>query len=285
MPSSLATTEWLAAHLHDPDLRVIDVRWYLLNKDKQGREEYLRGHIPGAVFMDIETDLSAPRLHGPGRHPLPPPSAFAESASRAGIGPGTFVVAYDDTGGATAARLWWLLRYFGHERVSLLDGGISRWIAEGRPLKTGEVTVARAEFVPFPHPEWVVDQKTVDRLRRDPTALILDARAAERYEGKTEPVDPKAGHIPGAKSAPFSGNLRSPGDPRLKEPSALKERFGQLGADQAQAIVTYCGSGVNACLNILALQLAGYGNPLLYEGSWSDWSRNPDRPVAVGPNP
>ncbi len=285
MASLLISTQWLADHLHDANIRVADVRWYLLNKEKDGRQEYLRGHIPGAVFLNVDGELAALPGKGPGRHPLPAPSAFAETASRAGIGPKTYVIAYDDMGGATAARLWWLLRYMGHDQVSVLDGGITRWILEGRPLESGERTAPRAIFEPRPHREWVVDQDMVNRLRNDPKALVIDARAAERYEGKIEPVDPKAGHIPGAKSAPYTGNQQSAEDPRFKEPSALRERFEQIGADKAETIVSYCGSGVNACMNILALQLAGFKDVLLYEGSWSDWSRTPERPVGVGPKP
>jgi thiosulfate/3-mercaptopyruvate sulfurtransferase len=279
----LVSTEWLAAHLSDPNVRIVDVRWYLLDKDRTGRDEYLRGHIPGALFFDIDDDLAAPRGAGPGRHPLPRPDVFAEVASRAGIGAETLVVAYDDRGGATAARLWWLLRYFGHEQVSLLDGGIVRWIAEGRPLQTkAPANPPRARFVAQPHPEMRVDLKTVDALRRDPAALVLDVRLAERYEGKIEPIDPKAGHVPGAKNAPLAGNLVAPDDPRFLEPAALLARYDALGADQAERVVAYCGSGVNACQAVFAMQLAGIENALLYEGSWSDWSNDPNAPVAVG---
>jgi thiosulfate/3-mercaptopyruvate sulfurtransferase len=283
--SPLVSTEWLAAHLDDPNLRIVDVRWYLFDKTKEGREEYLQGHIPGAVFIDVSADLAAPFGQGPGRHPLPRPELFAEAASEAGIGAETFVVAYDDAGGASAARLWWLLRYFGHEQVSLLDGGIVSWIAEGRPLETRIPAVSRAAFTPHPHPEQVVDQGTVDALRRDPGALVLDVRAGERYRGEVEPIDPRAGHVPGAVSAPYTGNLRAEDDPRFLEPAQLRARFHGLGADRSRRIVSYCGSGINACQNIFALHLAGFADTLLYEGSWSDWSRNPERPAAAGPNP
>jgi thiosulfate/3-mercaptopyruvate sulfurtransferase len=281
----LVSTEWLAAHLGDPDLRIVDVRWYLLDKTKNGAEEYLRGHIPGAVFMDVNHDLAAPFGEGPGRHPLPHPQVFAEAASRAGIGPGTLVVAYDDSGGASAARLWWLLRYCGHEQVSLLDGGIVRWVAEGRPLETKAPVLPRAAFAPHVRPGRVMDQEAVNALRQDPQALVLDVRAAERYRGEVEPIDPRAGHIPGAKNAPYMGNLRAPDDPRFLEPEQLRARFENLGVDPSKRIVSYCGSGINACQNIFALHLAGFEKTLLYEGSWSDWCRNPERPEAVGPDP
>ena len=281
----LVSTGWLAEHLDDPNQRIADVRWYLLDKTKKGGEEYQRGHIPGAVFIDVDHDLASPFGQGPGRHPLPRPEVFAEAASRAGIGPDTLVIACDDAGGASAARLWWLLRYYGHEQVCLLDGGIVRWVAEGRALETQTPTVSRSVFAPHPHADRVVDQETVNALRKDPTALVLDVRAAERYRAEVEPIDPRAGHIPGAKSAPYMGNLRSPDDPRFLEPAQLRERFEKLGANRFERIVSYCGSGINACQNIFALHLAGFDKTLLYEGSWSDWCRNPERPAAVGPNP
>ncbi len=280
---ALAPTAWLAQHVNDPDLRIVDVRWYLFDKDKTGQSEYLKGHIPGAVHLDIERDLSSPRGQGPGRHPLPTPEIFAGAASRAGIGQGTHVVAYDDVGGATAARLWWLLRYFGHDRVSLLDGGITAWIEEGRPLETTIPSVPQTRFVPKANPRMVVNAETVDKLKVDPDALILDVRVPERYQGKIEPIDPRAGHIPGARNAPYPGNVGP--DQRFLSPKELQRRFEGLGAREGSTIVSYCGSGVNACQGILALYLAGFEDTLLYEGSWSDWSSTPGRPVATGAEP
>ncbi len=277
----LVSTDWLGAHLDDPRVRVADVRWYLLKPD-QGREEYQQGHIPGAIYFHIDHDLAMPPYEGPGRHPLPTPEKFADVASRAGIGRDTHVVAYDSTGGAVAARLWWLVRYFGHDDVSLLDGGITRWIAEGRPLQKETPTFPRANFTAKPHRNWVVDQAFVDESRKNRETLLLDARVAERYEGKTEPIDARPGHIPGAKNAPLAANLRSPNDPRFLDSNQLRQQFDQLGANRAEKIIAYCGSGVNACQNIFALELAGYKNALLYEGSWSDWSRNPNLPAAIG---
>jgi thiosulfate/3-mercaptopyruvate sulfurtransferase len=301
---ALVSTDWLAGHLQDPHVRVADVRWYLAHLGKNGQAEYARGHIPGAVFLDLDTQLSGPRGSGPGRHPLPAPAAFAEAMSSAGIGAPTHVVAYDDAGGAVAARLWWLLRYFGHPRVSVLDGGIARWAAEGRPLEATPAppsplpvgagpssSVVRSTgagappFVPRPHPEWAVDKETVGRLRHDPRAVLLDARAPERYEGRTEPVDPRPGHIPGARSAPFAGNLRAEEAPRLKPAGELRAHYEGLGATRAGQVVVYCGSGVNACHDLLALHLAGLPGGLLYEGSWSDWSADPSLPAATGPEP
>ncbi len=282
----LVSTDWLASHLNDPDLRIVDVRWYLFDKDKTGQSEYRRGHIPGAVFVDLETALAKHGVSGPGRHPIPDAQVFAEAMSNIGIDAHTHVVAYDDRGGASCARLWWLLLYFGHDQVSLLDGGIAPWIAEGRPLETIEPSVPRKNFVAQPPRQHrVVGKLTVDALRRDPHVHIFDVRVGERYRGEIEPLDPKAGHIPGAKNAPIAGNLRSETDLRFLSPEEIRARFEKLGAHSRDTIVTYCGSGVNACQTIFALTLAGFENVLLYEGSWSDWSRDNNLPVMTGPNP
>ncbi len=288
---ALVSTTWLAAHLHDPGLRVADVRWYLPTTGRRGAIEYEQGHLPGAVFVDLDADLAAPPGAGPGRHPLPAPEAFARAMARLGIGDETYVIAYDDTGGSTAARLWWLLRYFGHPQVSVLDGGLPRWIAEGRPVERGAPDAAppaatpHLRFTPRPQPGWVVDKREVDRLRRNPRTLLLDARSPERYEGRVEPIDPRPGHIPGARNAPFAQNLTGEPVPRFKSPDELRRQFDELGAAQAERIIAYCGSGVTACHDLLALHLAGYGNAQLYAGSWSDWSADPHLPAATGPEP
>jgi thiosulfate/3-mercaptopyruvate sulfurtransferase len=201
--------------------------------------------------------------------------------SRAGIGAETHVIAYDDRGGAVAARLWWLLRYFGHDKISLLDGGIAQWLAEGRSLETRVPSVPTSSFIPHPHPEMVVGKAVVDQLRRDPRALVLDVRVPERYRGEVEPLDACAGHIPGAKNAPIADNLRATTDLRFLSAGKLRARFAKLGADKADRIVAYCGSGINACQTVVALNLAGFSNALLYEGSWSDWSRDASLPLAV----
>jgi thiosulfate/3-mercaptopyruvate sulfurtransferase len=281
---ALVSTRWLADHLDDPHVRIADVRWYLPHLGRNGREEYHQGHIPGAVFVDLDADLAAPAAQGPGRHPLPAEQAFAAAMARAGIGPETHVVAYDDTGGSTAARLWWLLRYFGHERVSVLDGGLPRWRAEGRAMTAAVPDVAPGSFTPHRRQGWVVDKHAVQRLAGQADAAVLDARAVERYEGRVEPIDSRPGHIPGARSAPFAGNL-APGEVPVFLPGAeLRRRFESLGVVPDKTVVAYCGSGVNACHNLLALYLAGYPEGLLYEGSWSDWSRDPSLPAALGPD-
>lgn len=277
----LVSAEWLGGHLEDPDVRIADVRWSLLEKDK-GMNAYREAHIPGAVFVDVDEALASPRGQGPGRHPLPTPEKFGESMSRAGIGPDTHVVAYDFGDGSTAARLWWLLRYFGHADVSLLDGGVARWKAEGRPLESSVPSYERARFTATAHAGMLVDADAVERLRHDPRTLLLDARAAERFEGRVEPIDPVAGHIPGARNNPFPTNVRSADDPRFLEPAQLREKFEGLGADRSSRVVSYCGSGINACQNLFALRLAGLGDGLLYEGSWSDWCSVPTRAIRTG---
>jgi thiosulfate/3-mercaptopyruvate sulfurtransferase len=266
----LVSAEWLRDHLGDSDLRVIDFRWYLVGRN--GRDEYLRGHIPGAVFVALD-DVTG---EGSGRHPLPTPGQFEAAMRAAGVNNRTRVVVYDDAGGSVAARLWFLLRWFGHEGQAVLDGGLKAW---GEPVET-EVIVAPGDFsARMPDRSRILDFEDVRGLNGVP---LLDTRAGERYRGETEPVDPKAGHIPGARSAPWAGNLREDG--RFKSRQELQERFRELGVEAGQGVVAYCGSGVNACHNLLALELAGIDDARLYAGSWSDWSHR-DAPVATGPDP
>ena len=287
MTQLLVSTEWLAhaLRLNDANARVVDVRHYLFDRDKTGESEYLKGHIPGAVFADIDTDLASPFGQGPGRHPLPRSDVFSKAMSRLGIDGNTHVVVYDDRGGATACRLWFLLRYFGHDNVSVLDGGIAQWIAENRPLEKTKTQVARKNFVvKETRKNMIVDRDVVGKLARDPKGLVIDVRVAERYEGKIEPIDPKPGHIPGAKNAPIGSNLRGGADMRFLDAGALRARFDAFGLQNADQVVSYCGSGVNAAQSVFALYLAGRTDAMLYEGSWSDWSRQ-DLPVATGANP
>jgi thiosulfate/3-mercaptopyruvate sulfurtransferase len=273
----LVSTEWLADHLGDSDLRVADVRWYL-PAPARGAEEYAAGHIPGAVFFDLDRDLSAPggRPGGTqGRHPWPSEEQVARVMGAAGIDAHTRVVAYDDQGGAIAARLWYVLLAHGHERVAVLDGGIGKWAAEGRPLETAVPAVAPRTFTGRLRPGWVV---TKEELRApDAQRLVFDARAPERYRGQTESIDPRAGHVPGAVNAPFAANLTSGPQPVLRPPGELRAHYAALGAEAREPIV-YCGSGVTACHDLLALRRAGLGGRL-YAGSWSEWSSNPDLPI------
>ena len=273
----VVSTEWLAAEVGAPDLRLVDVRWYL-DAPPRGRAEYLAGHLPGAVFLDVEHDLSAPgggRGKPTGRHPWPSEAQVTAVMGKAGIGPRTRVVAYDDHGGSVAARLWYVLRAHGHDAVAVLDGGIAKWKAEGRPLEAGETAAPPARFEARLRPGWVVTKAEMIARRED--ALVFDARAAERYRGEVEPIDPRAGHVPGAVSVPFTGNLAGG---VFRPPAELRARFAAAGADRAEPIV-YCGSGVTACHDLLALELAGLRGRL-YAGSWSEWSSDPALPVATG---
>ena len=279
---ALVSAEWLSARQGDPSIRIADVRWYLPHLGKSGRAEYEHGHLPGAVFIDLDSELAGPPGSGPGRHPIPSPDQFSAAMGRAGIGPKTHVVAYDDSGGAVAARLWWLLRYYGHDRASVLDGGITAWRAAGLPIRSEASVPAPGEpFVPKAQPNRVAAKDVVNRLRTDPHTVILDARAAERYEGRVEPVDSRPGHIPGARSAPYAGNVSAETQTFLT-PELLRARYRDLGVSREKTVVAYCGSGVTACHTLLALHLAGFDDAQLYEGSWSDWSKDPSLPAATG---
>ncbi len=243
--------------------------------------DYRDGHIPGAVFVDLHTDLAGPRRPGTGRHPLPDPEAFAASMAGLGIGDRTRVVAYDDAGGSIAARLWWMLDVTGHG-AALLDGGLRAWAG---PLETGfETPKAGTAFTARPWPrDLVVDVDDVERVRHDPAMALLDARAPQRYRGESEPLDTRAGHIPGARNATWRENL-DPATDRFRSPDELRAWFASLGADRAGEVVASCGSGVTACHEIVALRLAGIA-ARLYPGSWSEWIADPERPIAVGDAP
>lgn len=258
------------------DVRVVDVRWYL-GRPGDGRRAYEVGHIPGAIFLDVDSDLVG--ASGPGRHPLPAPADFEARLSRAGIGGDELVVAYDDVGGWVAARLWWMLDDLGHEAAAVLDGGIAGWIAAHLPLSTEEPDLPPADLRLADRWRRVIDRDALrDRLG---SVALLDARAGERYRGEMEPIDPVPGHIPTALSAPVAGNLRPDG--HFLPAAELAQRFRALGADRRE-VITSCGSGVAACHNALALRIAGMPDPLLYDGSYSDWSTS-GYPIAAGPEP
>jgi thiosulfate/3-mercaptopyruvate sulfurtransferase len=247
------------------------------------RDDYARGHLPGAIFIELEHDLSAASGDAArgGRHPLPDPRTFAARLGVWGIGPESRVVAYDDQNGANAAaRLWWMLRALGHERVQVLDGGLKGALAAGLTL-TSEPTVVEAA-PPYPGATWswpTADIDAVDRARKAPERVLLDVRAAPRYRGEQEPIDPVAGHIPGARNLPLTENLAADG--RFKTAAELRQLYGELldGRDPEQLVV-HCGSGVTACHTLLALERAGLPGASLYVGSWSEWCRNPERPRA-----
>lgn len=282
MNRPLVTTEWLQAHIHD--VVIADVRWKPGSEDL-GLRAFTESHIAGATFVDLDRDL-ADLSDDPacgGRHPLPSPTDFVTRLAARGIGAQSVVVCYDDMGGAIAARLWWMLRWIGHERVRVLDGGLTKWQSEGRDMDTGGVEPEQAAdpIVPRPSAAMVIDKPGV----RDALAsggLVFDARSADRYRGEGETLDPVGGHIAGAVSAPFTDNL----DPQTKSfiaPLELRERFRRLQVERAEQTICHCGSGVTACHNILAMELAGLGMAKLYVGSWSEWCRDPRAESHIGP--
>ncbi|GLW66697.1 sulfurtransferase [Actinomadura rubrobrunea] len=253
---------------------LLDVRWRL--GGPPGRAAYERGHLPGAVFVDLDHDLAAPP--GPqGRHPLPSPRDFQDAMRRAGVSADRTVVVYDDADSTAAGRAWWTLRYFGHTRVRVLDGGYHAWVNAGLPVSTDVPDVRPGDFVARPGGMPLLDADGAAALAK--TGVLLDARSAERYRGENEPVDPVAGHIPGAVSAPTTGNVGVDG--RFLPPAVLRDRFGKLGATDAVDVGVYCGSGVTAAHEVLALTVAGIP-AALYVGSWSNWISDPTNPVATG---
>jgi thiosulfate/3-mercaptopyruvate sulfurtransferase len=256
---------------------LLDVRWKLAGPP--GRDLYQQGHIPGAVFTDLDRDLAA--APGPGgRHPLPTAADFTAAMRRAGVGGDRLVVVYDDADSTAAARAWWLLRYFGHPAVRVLDGGFRAWTAGGYPVEPGAVRPGPpGDFTARPGQLPLLDADAAVGLAR--TGLLLDARAGERYRGESEPVDPVAGHIPGAVSAPTSENVNPDGT--FRSAAELTARFRGLGATGERPVAAYCGSGVTAAHEVLALTLAGIP-AALYAGSWSEWITDPTRPVATGPS-
>ncbi|MGR0221457.1 sulfurtransferase [Agromyces sp. ZXT2-6] len=270
----------LAARLDDPGTVVLDVRWTLAEPD--GRDAYRTGHIPGAVYVDLDGELADHAATGEGRHPLPSEAAFTAAMRRWGLREGDTAVVVDDAGGMSAARAWWLLRHAGWADVRLLDGALAAWRDAGLPLETGDVVPepgdATARFGAMP----VVDLDEADALASAGAGVLLDARAAERYRGDVEPIDPRAGHIPGAVSAPTAGNLAPDG--RFLPAEALRERFAEFGVDGRHPVAVYCGSGVNAAHEVAALAVAGI-DAALYPGSFSQWSNRPERPVATGAEP
>ncbi len=251
-----------------------DVRWYL--DGRSGRAAYDAGHLPGAVFVDLEAWLTGAGSPADGRHPLPRPEVFADGMRRLGISDGDTVVAYDDGGGVTAARLVWMLRVTGHE-AALLDGGIG---AYDGPLEHDSPRRDRATFTPRP---WPADRLADLSDATDPGNVVVDARDAARYRGEVEPVDPRAGHIPGAVNLPCRTNVGADG--RFLPPDELRRRFEGVGVTDGASVVSYCGSGVTACHNLLALEHAGFAPGRLYPGSWSQYSGHPDLPVATGDGP
>lgn len=278
--SQLIAAPELLTRLDDPNLRVVDASFELLDP-LVGAARYARGHVPGAVHLDLDRDLCGPLGAGGGRHPLPDMQRFVAKLGELGIGRDHEVVVYDQTGGMYAARAWWLLRFAGHERVRFLDGGLAEYVRGGGTLTTVTPGHAATTFVLDLVPGMVATGAEVFERLSDPALVLLDARAPERYRGEIEPIDAKAGHIPGARNLPYTAALDGG---KLWAPGQLAARL--AAADLAGAdVVAYCGSGVSAALLVLALEVAGRPDVRLYPGSWSEWSSDPHRPVAtVGPD-
>ncbi|MFI6305618.1 sulfurtransferase [Amycolatopsis thailandensis] len=278
----MITTSELAAQLSGPESArsvVLDVRWRLAGPP--GADSYREAHLPGAVYVDLDKALAGEPGDG-GRHPLPAAETLQRHLRAAGVRAGHPVVVYDDSDGSVAARAWWLLRWAGHAEVAVLDGGFAAWAEEERPLTTEVPSPEEGDLVVEPGGMPVLDAVGAATLARD--GLLFDARAKPRYAGETEPIDPRAGHIPGAVNAPFSGHLAEDG--RWRDASELAERFEGFGVTPETPVGVYCGSGVTASSVVLALEVSGHPEPAaLYAGSWSHWSRDPERPVATGDLP
>ncbi len=269
----------LSEHIDDPGWVIVDSRFKLADTE-QGRHDYQKAHIPGAVYAHLDEDLSGPIIKGvTGRHPLPSVEKISAVFSRFGIDSHVQVVTYDDIGGALAAgRVWWLLRWLGHESVALLDGGWQAWVANGMDVRSGTENREPRHFQPHPRNELIVTSEDIERLRSDPHYRILDARAADRFRGENEIIDPVAGHIPGAISAPYADNLNPDGT--FRSDDSLADRYKHLlEGVPVDKVAVYCGSGVTATHDILAMMKAGLGEARLYAGSYSEWITDPKRPV------
>jgi len=277
--TTLVSTELLAAHLDA--WAIVDCR-FDLQREAWGREEYLAGHIPGAVYAHLNEDLSSERTGRNGRHPLPAVDALAATLSRFGIDRDTQVVVYDQDAGLFASRLWWLLKYLGHDAVALLDGGWAKWTRERRPTRSGPESRRATAFTPSPKPEMRIAIDDVMARLEDRATLLVDARATDRFEGRAETIDPVAGHIPGAINHFYKWNVTDEGT--MRPADVLRENFERvLGGRTPDQAVMYCGSGVSACHNLLAMEHAGLPGAKLYPGSWSEWSSDPSRPIETGP--
>lgn len=276
----LVSTAWLAEHLADPHLRIVDIRGHVIPASEplphyfNHREDYLKSHLPGAVFIDWVREITDP--DDPRHAKIAQPERFAATMSRHGIGPETFVVAYDDASGMFAARLWWALNYYGHSKVAILDGGWNKWIAENHPVTSDEAYVQTANFVAKPDPAWI---RTGDQVlaKLHTATRLLDVRSPEEFMGKWS-RGPRYGHIPGAVHR-RRADLIAP-DGTLLPPEALWQRFTEIGIDESvPEVITYCNGGVSASFALLAMKVAGLNNGAMYDGSWKDWSNDPSKPI------
>lgn len=293
---STVSVDWLVDRLGRDDVVIADCR-FVLSDPEAGRRAYETGHIPGAVYFDLERDLSRPagsstgvddaQSIGPtgGRHPLPSVRQMTQLFSNAGIGDGVKVVCYDDQKGSIAGRLWWMLRLLGHREVALLDGGFSAWREAGYPVSSTPATPTPRTFVARPQPHMLATADDVRRVIASGQGVVIDSRAPERYRGEVEPLDPVAGHIPGAINLPWDGTVDDKG--RLHQLNELDERFKRVrdraGGTADRGVIVHCGSGVTGCINVLGLERAGITDVRLYVGGWSEWCSDPDNPVATGP--
>jgi len=269
----------LAPHLADPGWVVVDCRFDLGNPSA-GSQQYAEGHIPGARYAHLDADLSGPVTARTGRHPLPDPETFARKLGSWGIEQASQLVAYDAASGALAARLWWMMRWVGHRKVAVLDGGLKAWVEAGQPVNNRVPVIRPATITPRVDPGAAVSVEEVMSGLADGTLLLVDARASDRFAGRNETIDPVAGHVPGARNHPFLRNVDA--GQRFLTPAELRERWRTaLAAAKGRDIVSMCGSGVTACHNLLALEVAGHSGARLYAGSWSEWIRDPARPVAT----
>jgi thiosulfate/3-mercaptopyruvate sulfurtransferase len=268
----------LSEKLDNPDIAIMDCRFYLPEPER-GYQEYLEGHIPGAVYLNLDQDLSGEIVPGiTGRHPLPDANVFAERLSGWGIDRSTQVIAYDNMGGALAARLWWMLRWLGHDQTAIMDGGWNAWVKANYPQEIPVQTRKPAKFTAKENPDYIADLTFVDEIRLDPDYLLVDARSPERYWGLKETIDVKAGHIPGAVTAPYMENLTE--DEYFLPVEQLAERYQNLlEGIPAENVILYCGSGVTSIHSMIAMIMAGYDMPKLYAGSWSEWIADPNRPI------
>jgi len=279
----LVSARQLNELIHTGDCVVVDCRFDLSDPER-GRAEWLAGHIPGAVYGNLDQDLAAPVEAHTGRHPLPSPGHFSEFLASTGWSGNQLLVAYDEQSNAIAARLWWMMRYFG-QRAALLDGGLAAWIDAGLPLEAGARAAQPADVKKLgPGPGMTVTAEMIGDRTGTGECLVLDARARERYSGEVENLDTKAGHIPGAINRPFGENLDDSG--HFRKPDQLRAEFRELlGPLSPETVVHSCGSGVTACHNLFSMELAGLSGSRLYPGSWSEWIRDPARPVSTGNDP
>jgi thiosulfate/3-mercaptopyruvate sulfurtransferase len=278
--NTLIETDELARHIDDRSWSIVDCRFNLADVE-WGTVAYASAHVPGAAYANLDQDLSGKKTGANGRHPLPDPAAAARVFGRLGIGAGVQVVAYDQDNGMFASRLWWMLRWLGHGAVAVLDGGFAKWVAEGRPTRSGVEQHELRTFEARVHPGMTIDAEGVAQVMHNPHWRLLDARAPERYRGDVEPIDKAAGRIPGAVNHPFASNLGA--DNTFKSAGHLRAAFdADASGTPVDHLVCYCGSGVTACHNLLALEHAGLHGARLYPGSWSEWSANPAKPVEKG---